>query len=79
MDTSTTSVESLSPSSIMSPNTRQQKSRLPKELIQIFENWKLNTEDTVEVLILILKKKKKKKWIFSILSKEFLLSREDEK
>ena len=61
MDTSTTSVESLSPSSIMSPNTRQQKSRLPKELIQIFENWKLNTEDTVEVLILILKKKKKKK------------------
>ena len=40
----------------MSPNTRQLKSRLSKELIQIVENWKLNTEDNVEVLTLSLKK-----------------------
>ena len=40
----------------MPPNTRQRKSRLTKELIQIVENWKLNTEDTVEVLTLSLKK-----------------------
>ena len=40
----------------MPPNTRQRKSRPSKELIQIVENWKLNTEDTVEVLTLSLKK-----------------------
>ena len=40
----------------MSPNTRQRKSRLSKELIQIVENWKLNTEDNVEVVTLSLKK-----------------------
>ena len=49
-------MKSLTRSSIMSPNTRQRKSRLSKELIQIVENWKLNTEDNVEVLTLSLKK-----------------------
>lgn len=41
---------------IMSPNTRQRKSRLAKDLSKYIEDWNLNEDDQVDVLALTLNK-----------------------
>ena len=55
VNASTPEVNISSNSLMMTPNTRQRKSRLAKDLAGYVENWQLNKDDKLEVVTLSLK------------------------
>ena len=55
VNASTPEVNISSDSLMMTPNTRQRKSRLAKDLAGYVENWQLNKDDKLEVVTLSLK------------------------